>query len=129
MELTDYLLTPFYLGFFYAIAYAIRPSVTNKYTKQYFIPAFSAKVIGGLALGILYHTIYGGDTNNYFKHASIIYDAFGKSLGTGLHLIYTDGTLTPDIEPYASQMTWFGPDSKEYFVIRVAAVSASIPTW
>ncbi|GAA4495745.1 hypothetical protein GCM10023172_07940 [Hymenobacter ginsengisoli] len=124
MELSDYLLTPFYLGFFYAIAYAIRPAVTNKYTKQYFIPAFSAKIVGGLALGILYHTIYAGDTNNYFHHASIIYDAFGKSFSAGLHLIYTDGTLTPDIAPYASQMGWFGADSKEYFVIRVAAVFA-----
>ncbi|QKG55542.1 hypothetical protein GKZ68_02135 [Hymenobacter sp. BRD128] len=124
MELSDYLLTPFYVAFFYALAYAVRPAVTNKYTKKYFIPAFSLKLVGGLALGILYHTIYGGDTNNYFHHASIIYGAFGKSFSTGLHLITTDGTLSSDIAPYASQMFWFGPDSKEYFVIRVAAVGA-----
>lgn len=124
MELSDYLLTPFYLGFFYALAYAIRPAITNKYTRPYFIPALSIKLLGALALGVLYHTIYGGDTNNYFHHASIIYEAFGKSFSTGLHLITTDGSLTPDIAPYVSQMTWFGPDSKEYFVIRVAAACA-----
>ncbi len=124
MELSDYLLTPLYIGLFYAIAFAIRPAVTNSYTKRYFIPALSVKLIGALALGILYHTIYGGDTNNYFYHASIIYHAFGQSFSAGLHLIVTDGTMTSDIAPYVSQMAWFGPDSKEYFVIRVAAVCA-----
>jgi hypothetical protein len=126
MELSDYILTPLYLGLVYALAFAIRPSVTNKYTKPYFIPALSLKLLGAIALGILYHTIYAGDTNNYFRHASIIYHAFGDSFGTGLHLITTDGTLTPDVAPYASQMTWFGPDSKEYFVIRVAAIGSLI---
>lgn len=122
MELKDYLLTPIYLAFFYALAFALRPRITNKFTKPYFIPALSVKLLGAIALGILYHTIYAGDTNNYFTHASIIYKAFGQSIGTGIHLITTDGTLTPELAPYASQMTWFGPDSKEYFVIRVAAV-------
>jgi len=124
MELSDYLLTPFYLGLFYALAFAIRPAVTNRYTKRYFIPALSVKLIGALALGVLYHTLYGGDTNNYFNQASIIYHAFGDSFSTGIHLVTTNGKLTPDIEPYVSQMMWFGPDSKEYFVIRVAAVCA-----
>ncbi|RZJ93264.1 MAG: hypothetical protein EOO60_05085 [Hymenobacter sp.] len=84
----------------------------------------TAKLVGALALGILYHTIYAGDTNNYFRHGEIIYHAFGDSFGTGMHLITTDGTVTPDIAPYTSQMIWFGPDSKEYFVIRIAAVGA-----
>lgn len=124
MDLNDLLLTPIYLGILYAVAYAIRGSVTNVYTKKYFIPALTAKVIGALVLGILYHTIYGGDTNNYFHQASIIYHAFGDSFSAGIHLITTDGTVTPDIAQYTSQMTWFGPDSKEYFVIRTAAVGA-----
>lgn len=124
LELSDYLLTPFYLALFYGLAYIVRPAVTNKYTVKYFIPAFSLKILGAVALGVLYHTIYGGDTNNYFNHASIIYSAFGKSASAGLHLITTDGTMTPDIAPYASQMRWFGPDSKEYFVIRVAAIGS-----
>ena len=124
MELSDYLLTPFYLALFYGLAYAVRPAVTNKYTVKYFLPAFSVKIVGTLALGILYHTIYGGDTNNYFHYASVVYSAFGKSFGTGLSLIFTDGTMTPDISPYALQIPWFGPGSNEYFVIRVAAVCA-----
>ena len=121
---TDYFLTPLYLAFFYGLAFAVRSRVTNKYTKAYFIPALSAKLVGAIALGILYHTIYGGDTLYYYHYGSIIYHAFGDSFSAGLHLVTTDGHMTPDIEPYASQMAWFGPDSKEYFVVRVAAVCA-----
>ncbi|RZJ91885.1 MAG: hypothetical protein EOO60_07475 [Hymenobacter sp.] len=123
MELSDYLLTPFYLGFFYAVAYAIRPSVTNTYTKRYFIPALSVKLFGALALGVLYHTIYGGDTNNYFAQASVIYHAFGDSISAGLQLVFSNGKVTPDIARYASQIYWFG-SSKEFFVIRLAGVCA-----
>ncbi|MGI4873445.1 MAG: hypothetical protein ACRYFX_19990 [Janthinobacterium lividum] len=126
METKDYLLTPIYLGFFYGLAYAIRSTVTNKYTKPYFIPALSVKLLGAISLGILYHTIYGGDTLYYFKYGSIIYHAFGDSFSAGLHMITTDGQMTPDIKQYASQMVWFGPDSKEYFVVRVAAVCALV---
>lgn len=126
LELSDYLLTPFYLGLIYALAFALRPAVTNRYTKQYFIPALSLKLVGAIALGVLYHTIYGGDTNTYFRYASIVYHAFGDSFATGLHLLFSDGTMASDIAPYASQIGWFGTDSHEYFVIRVAAVGALI---
>lgn len=124
LELSDYLLTPFYVALLYGLAYMVRPSVTNKYTKPYFLPAFTLKVIGALALGVLYHTIYGGDTNNYFHSASIVNEAFGQSFGAWVHLIFSDGTMTPDIAPYASRIGWFGAGSNEYFVIRVAAVGA-----
>ena len=124
MELSDYVLTPIYLGFIYALAFAIRPAVTNKYTKPYFILALSLKLLGAIALGVLYHTLYRGDTNNYFTQSTIIYKAFGDSFSTGLHLITTDGTVTPEISPYTSQMFWFGPGNKEYFVVRVAAIGA-----
>ncbi|QKG51640.1 hypothetical protein [Hymenobacter sp. BRD67] len=124
MKLNDFLLTPIYLGILYALAYAIRPSITNIYTKRYFIPALSAKLVGALVLGILYHTIYGGDTNNYFHHGEIIYNAFSKSFSAGLELLTTDGTITPNIAPYASQMAWFGKGSNEYFVVRMAGLGA-----
>jgi hypothetical protein len=124
MELNDYLLTPLYIGLIYAIAYAVRPSVTNRYTKRYFIPALSVKIVGAIALGILYHTIYGGDTNNYFHHGEIIYRAFGDSFSNGWQLLTTDGTITPNIAPYVSQMTWFGKGSNEYFVVRMAGLGA-----
>ena len=126
MDIKDFLLTPLYLGLIYALAFAIRPRVTNVYTKRYFIPALSLKIIGAIALGIIYHTIYAGDTNNYFHHGEIIYKAFGNSFSAGLELLTTNGTITPAIEPYVSQMLWFGKGSNEYFVVRMAGLGAII---
>jgi hypothetical protein len=126
MDIKDFLLTPLYLGLIYALAFAIRPRITNTYTKRYFIPALSLKLIGAIALGILYHTIYAGDTNNYFHHGEIIYKAFGDSFSAGLELLTTNGTITPAIEPYTSQMMWFGKGSNEYFVVRMAGLGALI---
>lgn len=124
MNIKDFLLTPLYIGLIYAIAFALRPAVTNVYTKKYFIPALSLKILGAIALGILYHTIYAGDTNNYFHHGEIIYKAFGNSFSAGFELLTTSGTMTPAIEPYASQMVWFGKGSNEYFVVRMAGLGA-----
>ncbi|WP_196281132.1 hypothetical protein [Hymenobacter jeongseonensis] len=82
------------------------------------------KIIGAIALGILYHTLYGGDTNNYYRHASIIYHAFGDSFSAGFELVTTSGDVTPAIKQYTDRMWWFGRGSNEYFVIRVAGVFA-----
>ena len=124
MELKDLYITPFYLAIIYIVAYGLRASVTNVYTKKYFIPALTVKVVGAIALGILYHTLYGGDTNNYYKQASIVYHAFGDSFAAGWELVTTSGDVTPTIRKYTDQLTWFGHGSNEYFVIRVAAVFA-----
>ncbi|MGY3089647.1 hypothetical protein ACVWYF_002695 [Hymenobacter sp. UYAg731] len=124
MELKDLYITPLYLALIYGIAYGVRGSVTNVYTKKYFIPALTVKIVGAIALGILYHTLYSGDTNNYFKQAGIVYHAFGDSFAAGLELVTTSGDVTPAIAKYTSQLYWFGHGSNEYFVIRVAAVFA-----
>ncbi len=124
MELKDLYITPFYLAIIYVIAYGVRDSVTNVYTKKYFIPALTVKIIGAISLGILYHTLYGGDTNNYYHQAGIVYHAFGDSFAAGWELVTTSGDVTPAISRYTDQMTWFGHGSNEYFVIRVAAVFA-----
>ncbi|WP_035564145.1 hypothetical protein [Hymenobacter sp. IS2118] len=120
MELKDLYITPIYLAIIYAIAFQLRPSLTNQYTVKYFIPALTVKIVGAIALGILYHTLYGGDTNNYFHHARVIHDAFGDSFSAGFELITTSGDVTPNIKQYTDRMWWFGRTSNEYFVIRVA---------
>ncbi|MDO7884388.1 hypothetical protein [Hymenobacter cheonanensis] len=125
MELKDLFLTPIYLGIFYAIAFAVRPSFTNKYTKPYFIPALTVKFVGAIALGLIYQFYYGaGDTFNYFSESKVIYGAFGDSFSVGLSLLGgNDGTYSGAISKYASQMHWFGSPT-EYFVIRVGAFCA-----
>ena len=124
MELKDLYITPFYLAIIYLIAYQIRPAVTNIYTRKYFIPALTVKIIGAIALGILYNTLYGGDTNAYYREAGILYHAFGDSFAVGWELLTTNGDVTPAISKYVAQLKWFGRGSNEYAVIRFAALFA-----
>jgi hypothetical protein len=48
LSLSDLFLTPIYLLLIYAAAYAIRPRVANHYTKKFFIPGLTVKVVGAL---------------------------------------------------------------------------------
>ncbi|HEX8429482.1 hypothetical protein [Hymenobacter sp.] len=124
MSLQDLFITPFYLALFYALAYVVRPKITNIYTKKYFIPALTLKFIGAIALGIIYQFYYNsGDTFNYYYHATIIHDAFSESFFTGLKLL-TATKNSPDIAAYTIRMFWFGStggDNTEFFVVRIAA--------
>ena len=125
LGLNDLLLTPLYLALFFGLAYAVRSKVTNVYTRPYFIPALTLKFVGAIALGLIYTFYYsGGDTINYYKHASIVYHAFGDSFGSGWKLVTTNGDYDPSLAKYTSQMYWYGRGSNEYFVIRIASVFA-----
>lgn len=124
MELKDLYITPLYLAIIYGIAYGMRDSVTNVYTRRYFIPALTVKIVGAIALGILYNTLYGGDTNAYYSEAGIVYRAFGDSFSAGWELVTTRGEVTPNISKYVAQLKWFGSGSNEYAVIRFGAVFA-----
>ena len=126
MGTQDLLITPIVLFIVYLVAYMLRPLFTDRVTHKYFLPGLSVKIIGAIAVGIIYQFYYGGgrpsgDTFNYFANAAIIHEAFGESADTGLKLLFANGEYTPDIFQYASRMYWFRSPT-EYFVIRVIAV-------
>lgn len=123
MDLKDLLLTPLYLGLIYAVAFAVRGQVTNIYTRKYFIPALSMKLIGAIALGLVYQFYYGGgDTFNYFIHSSLMYEAFGDSFAVGLKLLTSNGERLPEFAKYTANMFWWQPDSTELVIVRIATV-------
>ena len=123
MELTDIFLTPIYLGIFYALAYWVRPSVTNQFTKPYFIPAITLKFVGAIALGFIYQFYYGGgDTFNYFHHTKLIHSGFDKSFSLGWRMLMDNGgSRDPEILPFTTYMFWHVAGSAEYLVSRIAA--------
>ena len=123
MQLADLFLTPIYLLLVYGLAFAVRPAVTNRFTKQYFIPALTLKLIGGLAFGIIFNTLYGGDTNQYYRMTGVIHEAFGDSFTTGLRLLFIKNRFSdPSLSFYTDRMFWLGRDSTEYLPIQVGAV-------
>jgi hypothetical protein len=124
----DIYLTPFYLGIFYALAYAIRPKVTNKYTKKYFIPGLTIKFIGAIVFGLVYEFYYhGGDTSGYYAEANRVYDIFGNNFSEGWQLLTTEvgGTSAATLK-YSGYFTWFTHAPTEDFVVRLCIVLAML---
>lgn len=121
LTLRDLLLTPIFLLIIYAIAYSIRPKLTNKITKKYFIPGLTLKLIGGIALGLVYEFVYGGgDTARYFAESKIITRAFYNSPDIGIKLLLSHGQVDPATLAYASQMGWYTA-STEFFIVKISA--------
>lgn len=121
MQLSDLFWGLLYLAIFYALAYLVRPVVTNKYTQSFFIPALTLKFIGAIGVGIIYQFYYhGGDTFNYLYHVKIIGAAFSHSFATGFKMIFAATTNDPSFAPYVPRMFW-QVDSTEYYVVRIAA--------
>jgi len=125
MEMKDLLLTPLYLGLIYALAFAVQGQVTNIYTRKYFIPALTVKLIGAIALGLIYEFYYkGGDTFNYFHHIKIIQEAFGDSFSAGVKMLTAHGEYIPETIKYSSRMFWYRSAEAEYDLVRLGAVLA-----
>ncbi len=117
----DLIITPLLLVFVFFIAYLIRPFLTTSKTRRYFIPALTFKIIGALAVGIIYQFYYqGGDTFTYFTlGSSHIWEAFLDSPWKAISLIIGPDEYSATTYEYASRIYTFG-DKHSYFVVRLA---------
>ncbi len=122
MELRDLIVTPVVLMLVFFVAYLIRPHVTDAINRKYFFPALAVKIIGAIALGVIYQFYYsGGDTYNYHTHGSRhIWEAFVDSPGAGLDMMFSDGKHDGSFYKYSSQIPFF-TDPAAFFIIRLAA--------
>jgi hypothetical protein len=123
VELRDLIVTPIVLILVYVVAYLVRPHVTDNVNRKYFFPALTVRIIGALAVGLLYQFYYGGgDTFNFHTHGSRhIWEAFVESPELGMKLIFSNGTYSGDTFRYASKI-FFYQDPSSFFVIRIAAL-------
>jgi hypothetical protein len=118
LELKDLFLTPVYLLLLYGLAYWLRPKLTNKSTKKYFIPALTVKFIGAIGLGLIYQFYYGGgDTFQYFYHIKILYAALLDSPVAWLKMMLSSGQFDQDTYQYTSRMQWYRSPT-EFIVIK-----------
>ena len=122
MELRDLIVTPAVAMLIYILAYLIRPYVTDTVNRKYFFPALSVKIIGAIALGVIYQFYYsGGDTYNFHTHGSRhIWEAFVDSPEKGLDIMFSGGEHNESFYRYSSQIPFFS-DPSAYFIIRLAA--------
>jgi hypothetical protein len=125
LELRDLIVTPIIILLVYAIAYVIRPWLTDDINRVYFFPALTLKIIGAICLGFIYQFYYGGgDTYSYHTSGSRhIWEAIMHSPSDGLKLLLVDGTNPPPKGTYdfASRIIFFH-DPSSYFVVRVSAL-------
>lgn len=121
MEIKDFFITPIVVAVVYALAYFVRPWVTEPQTKRYFIPGLTLKIVGGLAVGFIYQFYYGGgDTFTYFQLGSkYIWEAFRESPDIGIKLLFAGQDYVGETFKYASKIYTYG-DLSSYFVVRVA---------
>ena len=122
MELRDLIVTPAVAMLVYILAYLIRPYVTDAINRRYFFPALSVKIIGAIALGVIYQFYYsGGDTYNFHTHGSRhIWEAFIDSPGKGIDMMLSEGRHDGSFYKYSIQIPFF-TDPSAFFVIRLAA--------
>jgi hypothetical protein len=115
--------TPFLLISIFLGAYLVRPFVTDSLTRRYFFPALTLKIVGAIALGLLYQFYYpGGDTFVYHTHGSRhVWEAFMESPLMGIRLLFADGVISPDLFDISDRI-WYFRDQRSYFIIRVASV-------
>jgi hypothetical protein len=123
LELRDLIVTPFFIITIYAIAYIIRPLITDEVNRVYFFPALTVKIVGALALGCIYQFYYsGGDTYNFHTHGSRhIWQAFVDSPTKGIKLLFNSSNDYHDIYRYASKIVFFG-DPQSYTIVKIAAI-------
>lgn len=123
MELRDFLVTPIVLILIYWVAYLLRPYVSDEVNRVYYFPALTLKILGAVALGVVYQFYYGGgDTFMYHTYGSrIVWNVFLDSPSAGLKLLLADSSNPRDIYQYASQIYLFR-DPSSYAIIKMASV-------
>ncbi|HWA33431.1 MAG TPA: hypothetical protein VG737_04850 [Cyclobacteriaceae bacterium] len=123
MELRDFLITPVVLMMVYAGAYAIRPVVTDAQTRRYFIPGLTVRILGAIALGLVYQHYYGwGDTFNYHSNGSrIVWESFMDNPSNLLRLVFGANDSEIGIYKYSSKIVFFH-DPNSYFIVRIASL-------
>ncbi|MBI3220359.1 MAG: hypothetical protein HYZ44_12675 [Bacteroidetes bacterium] len=107
----------------YIVAYYVRPFCTDAINRAYFIPALTVKMLGAIAVGLIYQFYYtSGDTFTYHTHGSrLIWEAFMNSPMEGIRIYFAHGTYGPGLWEIADQI-WFWRDPRSFFVIQMATL-------
>ncbi|MDW7693206.1 hypothetical protein R9C00_00495 [Flammeovirgaceae bacterium SG7u.111] len=126
MTIFDLILSPIFLIAIYLVAYKMRKKTTNRFTRKYFIPAFTVKLFGAVAFAFIYQFYYGGgDTFYYHKGAEIIGRAFSDNFFTGLKIMTLDAReYTGDTLLYTTRITYFKAH-EEWTLVRIAAIAGA----
>ena len=119
MELKDFFFIPVYFVLILLLATKVKPFATNSHTAKYFIPALVAKLLGALALGMIYQLHYkGGDTFNYFNDAQRLAHSFILDREATFRVFfYMDDQMDARYMAVRGGL-WYYKDPASFFVVR-----------
>ena len=123
LTIKDLLLTPIYLSFILLASLAIKNSIKNKALRKYFMWGLWLKIFGAIALGIIYNTYYGGDTNLFFRDGGIVWNILIDSPSMGIRILFfTDaGDNSPELFQYVRRIYYY-VDANSFAVLRISAI-------
>ncbi len=119
----DFIVTPIFLIIIYSLAYLIRPWLTDRANRKYFFPALTVKIIGAIALGVVYQFYYkGGDTINYHTNGSrVIWDIFIESPMDAINVFFNQGEFGPGLWAISDKI-WYWRDPQSFMIVRIATL-------
>jgi len=122
MGLIEFIVAPFLFAFILFIAFFVKKRVPRQFQSIYF-NGLALKLLGSLSVGIIYHTVYSGDTNQYYQSAQILNSSLIEDPSIWLKLILSNGSHNEQIYAYASRIYNF-QSVPEMLVIKFAAISS-----
>jgi len=122
---TDLLLTPAYFILFVMFFIFMRNLLypEDKQMRKYFMHGAVLKLLGGIGVGLIYFFYYhGGDTNEFFNNATVMYGAFGDNVIDFFILLFSGNEYNlPTAEEYMPWM-YFRTDDSSYMIGKIAGV-------
>ncbi len=124
MEAKDLLFTPIYLVIIYAIAYIIRPKLTDKVTHKYFMPALTLKIVGAIALGLIYQYYYQyGDTLRYHFFSEVISNLLIEKPALGIKILFSEyNTSDSLISYYLNDNYFFRREGGGFLILKICGI-------
>lgn len=124
MKLNDLLFTPIFIVIIYVIAYLVRPTLCDKITYKYFIPALSFKLVAAIAVGLIYQYLYGyGDTLRYHFFSMPIHNQLLNNPTVGLKILFSEfNTSDSSIAYYLNDNYFFRRGADGFLMIKICSV-------
>ncbi len=121
MSLQDLWITPLFATFILFVAYKIRLHHKEDKAYKYYLPALVVKMVGALALGIIYQFYYGGgDTFNFLNQSNILFEIFQKDPLTYFQILLTGPVYNEFTYPFVPSLYWYNAPT-EFFIVRIVS--------
>ncbi len=121
MDIKDVIIAPILIFLLIPGIWIFRNRESDLFERQLVNLGISVKMIGALAIGLIYQFYYhGGDTYNFFHHSTVIWKATLDNPLNYIKLAFSSGQPISGLGDYISSLYWYR-DQSSFFVAKTAA--------